>query len=386
MAVLRLDYVNSFMDAGDKLRHIFRRKGFKRETIKGVPGSAEFMAHYDQLLKKTSPDAEPVERDAPGSIDRVIKQYKASPMFTDELAKATQSNRAAFLKRFQNATTPAGRRFGDNMIATLATEKGRDRIRDELAKLTPNAQMNYLKALRHLVAYAIKNKLLTSNPTEDIEVAKASRSDGHLTWGEIQIQQYRDHHAIGTVPRLALELMLNIAARRHDAHLIGRQHLRNGVLTWKPHKTLRSTGKTLSVGVLPELSVALDAMPKTQSLAFLTTQHGRPFKSSAAFGNAMALWCVAAGLEPVMCKDGRVRSYRAHGLRKAALTALAHAGATGPELLSISGQSSLDQVEPYIADAEQARLAASALAKLPNNRTVKALKKDRQVTKRSRSE
>ena len=42
----------------------------------------------------------------------------------------------------------------------------------------------------------------------------------------MQIEQYREQHAQGTMARLALELMLNIAARRHDAHQIGRQHLR----------------------------------------------------------------------------------------------------------------------------------------------------------------
>lgn len=58
------------------------------------------------------------------------------------------------------------------------------------------------------------------------------------------------------------ELLLNIAARRHDAHLIGQQHNRNGKLTWRPHKTLRSTGKQLSIRIMPELQAALDAMPE----------------------------------------------------------------------------------------------------------------------------
>jgi hypothetical protein len=44
-------------------------------------------------------------------------------------------------------------------------------------------------------------------------------------------------------------------------------------------------------------------------------------------------------------RSGRTRNYRAHGLRKAALRALAHAGATGVELMAVSGHSSLDQVQ-----------------------------------------
>ena len=101
----------------------------------------------------------------------------------------------------------------------------------------------------------------------------------------MQIEQYRERHANGTMARLALELMFNIAARRHDAHLIGRQHLRNGCLSWRPSKTSQSTGKVLTIRVLPELQAALDAMPHSDALTFLLTEYGRPFASSAAFGN-----------------------------------------------------------------------------------------------------
>lgn len=46
-----------------------------------------------------------------------------------------------------------------------------------------------------------------------------------MTWGDEQIEPYRERYALGTMARLALELVLNIAARRNDARLIGRQHL-----------------------------------------------------------------------------------------------------------------------------------------------------------------
>ncbi len=82
-----------------------------------------------------------------------------------------------------------------------------------------------------------------------------------MTWLEPQVAQYRKRHTVGTVARLALELLLNIAARRHDAHLIGQQHIKNGKLSWRPHKTLRTTGKVLSIRILPSLQEAIDAIP-----------------------------------------------------------------------------------------------------------------------------
>jgi integrase len=88
-------------------------------------------------------------------------------------------------------------------------------------------------------------------------------------------------------------------------------------------------------------------------LTFLVNDYGRPLASAAAFGNKFADWCKSADLKPVVCDDGRTRNYRAHGLRKAALRTLAHAGATGVELMAVSGHSSLDQVQVYSDEVEQ---------------------------------
>lgn len=152
-------------------------------------------------------------------------------------------------------------------------------------------------------------------------------------------------------------------ARRHDAHLIGRQHLRNGCLTWKPSKTSQTTGKVLTIRVLPELQAALDEMPSSDALTFLLTEYGRPFASAAAFGNKFANWCDAAGLEQVVCDDGKVRNYRAHGLRKAACRQLAHAGCTGPEIMAVSGHATLSEVQVYLNEVEQERLTEAAMVK-----------------------
>src|ERR1019366_10650757 len=63
-------------------------------------------------------------------------------------------------------------------------------------------------------------------------------------------------------------------------------------LCWRPHKTLRITGKMLKVTIIPSLQAALDAMPKSKdALTFLTNNYGRPFASAAAFGNKFADWC-----------------------------------------------------------------------------------------------
>src|SRR4051794_25889652 len=57
------------------------------------------------------------------------------------------------------------------------------------------------------------------------------------------------HHAVGTKPRLAFALLLYSAQRRSDVVRMGRQHIKDGVLT----VTQQKTGATLAIPVHPHL-------------------------------------------------------------------------------------------------------------------------------------
>ena len=60
-------------------------------------------------------------------------------------------------------------------------------------------------------------------------------------------------------------------------------------------------------------------------------------------------------------------THRARGLRKAELRALAHAGATGVEMMHISGHSSLDQLQEYLDEVERERAVDAVMTKLANS-------------------
>jgi integrase/recombinase XerD len=377
MAELKLDYVNSFIDARGKRRHQLSRKGHKRVTIKGRPGSPEFMDHYHALLDQSGGPMSVAEigasRSKAGTINAVAVALYKHGTFTKGLAKATQGPWRRIIDHFREFKTPNGRVYGENRISTIEQRS----IATFLEGKTANAQKNSLKAIRFLIRFARSQGELARDPTEDIELLKhGPKSMGHMTWLEPQVAQFRKHHKLGTVARIAIELLLNIAARRHDAHSIGQQHVRGGKLSWRPHKTLRTTGKMLTIPIMPELQAALDALPTAARadgvLTFLVNDYGRPFASAAAFGNKFADWCVAAGLKPVQCDDGRVKSDRAHELRKAALRELAHRGATGVELMAVSGHSSLDQVQEYLKEVDQERAAEAAMVKLTRPPETKA--------------
>jgi integrase len=172
---------------------------------------------------------------------------------------------------------------------------------------------------------------------------------GFPPWGPEHIEQYRATHQLGTRARLALELLYGTMQRRSDAVKLGRQHIRDGIISLKQQKTRAQ----VDIPVLPELQVAIDAMP-AEHLTFLVTDAGKPYTASA-FATWFAKQCAAAGLP---------KNLTAHGLRKAGATRLAEHGCTELELMAWGGWTTLSEVQRYTRAANRKRLALQAADKL----------------------
>jgi integrase len=106
--------------------------------------------------------------------------------------------------------------------------------------------------------------------------------------------------------------------------------------------------------ILPVLAATLAAGP-CGDLAFIAGADDRPLKGGS-FGNAFRLACRAADLN----------NLSAHGLRKAAATRAANAGATVAQLEAIFGWSGGRMASLYTRAADRRRLAAEAMHKLAN--------------------
>jgi integrase len=133
---------------------------------------------------------------------------------------------------------------------------------------------------------------------------------------------------------------------------MGRQHIKDGVLTLKQQKT----GITLAIPVHPDLKAILDATPGGH-LTFLITKSGKAYAGND-FSEQFRVWCNEAGL-PKECIF--------HGLRKAALTRLADAGCSVHGIAAISGHATLREIERYTKAADRGRLAREAMAQLVEN-------------------
>jgi len=329
-------YVHGFIDRHGKPRFYFRKAGFKKVPLPGLPWSPEFMAAYE-LAVGQQPEEIGSSRTKLGTISALVVAYYNSAEFKYELAAETRRKRRNIVEGFREE-------HGDKRVALLQ----RDHIQKMLAKIDrPHAKRNWLKAVRGLMRYAVQIGMRADEPTEGIKAGKMAKSDGIRTWSEEDIAAFRGCHALGTTARLALELLLGTAQRRGDVVRMGRQHVHDGMLSVRQSKT----GIALKIPMHPELKAALDATP-SEHLTFLTTAAGRPFTSDT-FGH----WFRE------MCDEGGLHGLSAHGLRKAACRRLAEAGCTAHEIMSISGHLSLKEVQRYTTAADQARMAKAAMEK-----------------------
>jgi integrase len=207
-----------------------------------------------------------------------------------------------------------------------------------------------MKTLRGLMAFALADGIVTTDPTVGVKLARAKDTGGYVMWPVECIAQFRAAHQLGTRARLAIELLYGTVQRRGDVIKLGRQHVQNGVLSLRQQKT----GVDIDIPVLPELQTAIDAMPGGGHLTFLVTEHGKPF-TSAGFGNWFRDMCSQAGI---------AKNLSSHGLRKAGATRLAEHGCTDHEIMAWGGWKTLSEVQRYTRAASRKRLAKQAAVKL----------------------
>jgi integrase len=340
-------YVQSFVDRKTgAVFHYFRKRGYQRIRLPGLPGSKEFLAAYQRALDGPQMPVG-ASRTKAGTVNAAIVGYYDSTMFFGSLAPTTQIKRRYILERFRAD-------HGDKPIALLPQKF----VVLMLGKLKPSVAISWLVAIRHLMAYAVAANLCETDPTHGVKL-KTPKTDGIYTWSEHDIATFEAAHAIGTKARLALALGLYTAQRRGDVIRMGPQHVRGGTIQVRQSKT----GVVLDIPVHADLRAIIDAT-LGEHLTFLVTKTGRPYRGDQ-FSEQFRAWCDSAGLRPE-CSF--------HGLRKAACRRLAEAGCSANEIAAISGHATLKEVERYTRAADQARMARSAMARQANDLATASVK------------
>ena len=330
-------YVQQFTDRHGGARFYFRRPGYKRVPLPGLPWSPEFMAaHEAAMTGETVPVA--AARTKPGSIDDLVARYYVSAGF--------------------KALRPISQRGYRNVIERFRAEHGgksvvgiqREHVEAILAKLAdrPAAANRLRKMLKLLMGFSIEQKMRRDNPTLGIKKTGKPTAGFH-SWTEAEIVRFEARHPAGSRARLAFDLLLYTAQRREDVRVLGRQHLRGGKIALRQSKT----GTEVIIPIHADLAESLAGVAATQ-MTFLLTEQGKPF-TAAGFTNWFRDRAKEAGLPPGVSP---------HGLRKAACRRLAEAGCSAIEIMSISGHKSLSECQRYVEAANREKMAETAMARI----------------------
>ena len=341
MTKIHLPYVHIFKDRHGKTRRYYRRSG-RRVPLPGYPGSEEFMDAYQAAAADMPTPVIGASRTIPRSINHLVVKYYQSPKFTT-LARLTKAN-------YRGIIEPIREQHGDKPVRLLKAIHIQAII-DAKAD-TPAAANHLLDLFKILMKLSVKLEWRADNPTVALDRVPYE-SDGYHTWTEEEIAQYEAHFPAGTMARLALDLFLHTGQRVSDVARMGRQHIKDGILTIRQDKS-RGSKKAGNLVEIPihGLLETLDALPRT-NMTFMTTAYGRPF-TARGFGNRVKKWCKEAGLP--QCS--------AHGLRKSAAKRLAEAGCTPHQIMAITGHETLSEVERYTKAVDKKKNAEAAVEKL----------------------
>jgi hypothetical protein len=174
MTRIKLRYVDHFIDRNKHHRYYFRRRPGPRILLPGLPGSAEFMAKYQEAvdgltLEPTPPTAR--KRGAPGTFDDLIQRYFDSLDYA-RLRPSTQRAYRGVIERLVR---------DENIGHRLVRQMTREHVSTIVArrKATPGAANDVLKKLRILLRFAMDNGLRRDDPTLRI---KSFDEGEHHTW------------------------------------------------------------------------------------------------------------------------------------------------------------------------------------------------------------
>jgi integrase len=201
--------------------------------------------------------------------------------------------------------------------------------------------------------------LVRYDPTHGINFKRSrkdKKSEGFPVWTDDDILAYERRWPRGTRERLMFDIFCYTGLRRGDAAVVGRQHVRDGVISIHTEKT----GMLVSIPILDDLQKTLDAGP-TGDLTFIATVSGRPM-TKVGLGSRFREACDLAGVKK-----------SAHGLRKAAATRAANNGATTAQMNAIFGWEGDAMASLYTKSANRKKLAAGAINKLSRNETEKPI-------------
>lgn len=317
--------------------HYHRATGTR---LVGKPGTAEFQASFEAAGRAAA-----LSRSA-GTVEWLIRQYLVAPQWT-KLAASTKEIGAFDLKACEA-------KWGSTPLAIVQNPRSRPgflRWHDELAATHPRAADAKLSRLARVFAWGVDRGHISHNPIATFE--RAYKSDrAEMIWLPEHVAAFQA--AASPEMFLALMLGLHTGQRQGDLRILPWSAYDGRAISLRQGKGKRH----VYVPATRALKAALDAAPR-RGVTILLAPDGAPWPKRR-FHEVWSDTHKAAGI---------VDDLHFHDLRGTAVTMLAEAGCSVPEIATITGHSQAHAqkiLDRYLARTRT--LAESAIAKLDEHR------------------
>lgn len=277
--------------------------------LSGKPGSSEFLRDYGAAEKTL------LDRHA-GTFNGLVRDYTLSPEF-GKLRESTQ-------REYRRMLTKAEAKFGNMPLAAMEDPRVRQDFmswRGTVAKASGDREAdNRLSVISAMLTWAKENGHVFSNHIAGFRrLHSVDRSD--LIWLPEQIHAFM---AVAPIElQRALILALHTGQRQGDLLRLAWGNYDGTLISLRQGKT----GRKVEIPCTKALRKMLDRLDRNAAVV-LTTKTKRPW--TARYFKAQ--WETAS-------KKAGITELHFHDLRGTAVTMLAEAGCTTPQIATITGHS-----------------------------------------------
>jgi integrase len=336
----RQKYPNVYVEIKRGKKAFYYRVGHgERYRLREPYGTPEFDAEYQAALSGALV-SRAGRRVGKGTLKWLADEYRQSADWRS-MGEASRKKNGGYI--FDTVEKHGEEKLSD--ITRRSIVLGLNKRADK-----PYVANAWLAAMRPLFDYAVQIEAINFNPCEGVKRVKmpkaaANEEVGHHAWTDEECATFEKAYSLGTRERLAYAVLAETGLRIGDAARVGRQHVKDGVLSIVTEKK----GVEVWLSVTPTLTRALKAGPKGD-LVWIVGGRGRPM-AKEALGDWFIKACRAIGLSE--CTP--------HGLRKALAIRYALQGKSERELNAIFGWTDPAMAAHYCRMADRRRLALSAM-------------------------
>jgi integrase len=347
-----INFTTKWLADGRKVTYWFAWRGGPR--LRGAPGTPEFIASYNEAVaRKLTPQT--------GVLSSILEKFRASEAF-GELRPRTQTDYLQKIRLIE-------KRFGTFPLAAMTDKGSREVFRNwryELSK-TSRRQADYaFTVLALILAWALDNGMIDDNPCKRMgRLYGSSRAD--KIWTEADEANFNAKAPAHM--HLPLLAALWTGQRQGDLLALKWWSFDGQYIRLTQSKSVSKKRRKRAVRVVIPVGAPLKAVLDKAAIGRSPEEHillnsdGKPWTADG-FRSSWRKACAASGIAGLTF----------HDLRGTAVTRLAIAGCTEPEIATVTGHSLGDVrsiLDAYLhRDKELAESAIRKLETRTNSQTV----------------